>query len=134
MAASVPKIRGIVFRATLPIPPSVNHCYVRRRVRGRLMNVLSKQASDWIENARASCSESADAIGWTQKNDTKMVVELRVYWPDRRRRDMHNLHKLLADALEGFVGSDDRWFLMRDMDFSVNRDNPRVEVTAYELE
>jgi len=57
-------------------------------------------------------------------------VDLRywVFWPDRRRRDAGNLLKVLLDSLEGILYVDDSAVLPRAMDYSVDREHPRVEV------
>ncbi|KKX54472.1 hypothetical protein X546_15655 [Brevibacillus borstelensis cifa_chp40] len=57
-----------------------------------------------------------------------------IYWPTGRKRDVENVGKLLWDALEGIVYENDRWLLPRYMDFSVDQDNPRVEIKFYRLE
>jgi crossover junction endodeoxyribonuclease RusA len=130
-----------VFRLTLPIPPSSNHCYVRRskvyfkngKKRRRVMNVLTQVAQDWMEDARDAALQVLKDTGWTPLEE-KVVVEVRVWWPDRRRRDVHNLYKLLCDALEGSIAPDDKWFLVRSMNFEYDKGHPRVEVEAYAYE
>lgn len=115
---------------TLPIPPSVNHCYVRRTVGNRRINVLSDKARRWQEEANKTAWVAAQQSGWSCPCGEKVIVELTVYWPDARRRDAHNLHKLIADALEGVAADDDRWMLLRDIDFGYDKAAPRVEVTV----
>jgi crossover junction endodeoxyribonuclease RusA len=130
----------MIFHVTLPLPPSSNHAYVRRakvyykngKRKRRVMDVLSDRSQDWMANAR---DRALDAMGdWVTTEDSKVVVECVVHWPDKRRRDCHNLSKLLCDSLEGSVCKDDRWILLRYVDFSIDKENPRVEVTAYPLE
>lgn len=94
------------------------------------MRVPTKAAGEWCAAARDIAFTEALRTGWTCPQAEKVVVELTVYWPDRRRRDTHNLHKLLCDAIEGVAVDDDRWALVRDVDFDVDRDDPRVEVTV----
>ena len=89
----------------LTIPPSVNHCYK---------------------------NFNAHREGWrVPEPEEKIVLEVVAFWPDGRRRDMNNTHKLLCDALEGAVYLDDKMVLVRDMDFSVDRKRPRLEVCVY---
>ena len=66
--------------------------------------------------------------GWVFTQKEKIIMEVWTYWPDYRRRDTHNAHKLLADALESILYDDDRYVLMRDMDYNVDKKNPRVEI------
>ena len=70
--------------------------------------------------------------GWQISDGRKVIMRLWVYWPDNRRRDVHNLHKLLGDAPEGIAYKDDKWLLIQDMDFQVDAKNPRVEVEIIE--
>ena len=130
------------FKATFDLPPSSNHMYVRRykcyykngKRRKRLMNVLSDRAQAWMEKSGDEALVAMKECGWTSRpKKQKVVVELNVWWPDRRKRDVHNLHKLLADCLEGRVCDDDQWMLIRDMDFDYDKGNPRVEVLAYDF-
>ena len=73
------------------------------------------------------------SVNHCYKNFNVMGRRNRVlaFWPDGRRRDMNNTHKLLCDALEGAVYLDDKMVLVRDMDFSVDRKRPRLEVCVY---
>ena len=129
-------------RATFDLPPSSNHMYVRRykayykngKRRKRLMNVLSDRAQDWMSKAGDEALDAMKACGWESRpKGTKVIVELWVWWPDKRKRDVHNLHKLLADMLEGKVCDDDQWMLLRDMDFDYDKGHPRVEVVGYDF-
>jgi crossover junction endodeoxyribonuclease RusA len=130
---------GDIYEVTLDIPVSQNHCYMRRykgyvkngRKKRRAMNVLTPKAAAWMEKAKDECVAAMKECRWTPIIDQKVVVEMVVYWPDRRRRDAHNLSKLLCDCLEGCVANDDRYFLLRVMDYGYDKGNPRVEVRAY---
>ena len=94
------------------------------------MNVLTKKADIWQSDARDKAYRAMCETGWTCPQAEKVVVELTVFWPDRRRRDAQNLLKLLCDALEGSAVDDDRYMLVRVMDFDYDRDDPRVEVVV----
>lgn len=72
--------------------------------------------------------------GWRYSEKEKLVMEITVYWPDNRRRDTHNLHKALCDAPEKIAYADDKWVLVRDRDFCVDKGNPRVEIELYRAE
>ena len=41
-----------------------------------------------------------------------LIAELTFYFPDKRRRDCHNMHKLIMDSLECVAFVDDRWVLV----------------------
>ena len=94
------------------------------------MNVLTKKAAKWMEDARDKNLEAMRVCNW-ECLDQRVVVELRVWWPDKRRRDAHNLLKLLCDSLGGFVSKDDKWMLTRIMSFDYDPRDPRVEVIAF---
>lgn len=112
-------------RYSLPLPPSINHYYVTTRQGQR---VPSKQTKDWMRTAQAIIALAVCASGWKFSLAPKLVMRIWVFWPDKRRRDMNNLHKPLCDAPEGIVYHDDKCVLVWDMDYSVDKENPRVEV------
>ncbi len=83
----------------LPFPPSVNHYY--RRVGPRTL--ISREGRRFRERV---CALLAAAKIPTLEG--LLRVEIEVYPPDRRRRDIDNLQKGLLDALEhGGVYRDD---------------------------
>lgn len=117
---------------TLTIPPSVNHCYKNFNAMGRRNRVLTPLAKAWKEEAHYVSVAAVHRQRWQMPAaDQKIVLEIVAFWPDRRRRDMNNTHKLLCDALEGVVYLDDKMVLVRDIDFSVDRQNPRLELCIY---
>jgi len=75
----------------LPYPPSVNHYY--RRVGRRTL--ISREGRKF---RRTVCSLLA-AAGITPLAGP-LRVEIEVYPPDRRRRDIDNVQKALLDALQ----------------------------------
>ena len=116
----------------LTIPPSVNHCYKNFNVMGRRNRVLTPLARAWKEEAYYIANALAHREGWrVPEPEEKIVLEVVAFWPDGRRRDMNNTHKLFCDALEGALYLDDKMVLVRDMDFSVDRKRPRLEVCVY---
>lgn len=66
--------------------------------------------------------------------DKKLILEMTAFYPDGRVRDMGNMHKLLPDSLENILFDNDRWLLIRDINFYIDRDNPRIEIVLYPLE
>jgi Holliday junction resolvase RusA-like endonuclease len=59
------------------------------------------------------------------------VIEFRFFAPDRRKRDLDNLKKLVCDGVKHGLGIDDHRFLTRDMSRSLDRADPRIELTFY---
>lgn len=113
-------------RLTLPIPPSVNQCY-RRSARGIYKTDL---ASVWQTSA-----------GWLAKRwwkqtptDKQVILNVWVYWNDKRRRDTDNLFKLLMDALTGIVWMDDNQVMPRVMGLEIDQKNGRIEIEVEVLE
>ena len=80
---------------TLPYPPSVNS-YWKRTKRGMMR---SKEATAYI-----------NAVGWTVKSilkdlplggiEGRLSVEIKIYPPDKRRRDIDNIAKATLDAMQ----------------------------------
>ncbi|MFO8013869.1 MAG: RusA family crossover junction endodeoxyribonuclease [Phycisphaerae bacterium] len=76
---------------TLPYPPSVNHYW--RMWRGRM--VVSREGRRYRKRVAATLA----ALG-VRPLDGPVEVEIELYPPDRRRRDVDNAQKSLLDALE----------------------------------
>ena len=107
----------------LPLPPSVNHCYVTTR-QGR--RVLTKDAKAWLEVAGIL---SRSAARGTQPLTTWTRVTFSVTWPDRRIRDVSNLHKLGCDVLTGIAYDDDHRALVHDDVPRYDKTDPHLTLT-----
>ena len=106
---------------TLPIPPSVNHMYYGN---GR----LKREARDYIRDARATINQAIDEQDWIKQPDcTWFYADIEVYFPDRRRRDSHNLLKLFMDVLQPSVFQDDYYCMPRIQKVKYDKGNPRIE-------
>jgi len=74
----------------------------------------------------------AKTQGWKKETEPIWyILEADFYMPDKRKRDNSNMYKLLLDALEGVVYFDDYFVKPRTMKVTLDRINPRVEVTVY---
>ena len=77
----------------LPWPPSVNGGY-RGVFRGRIL--LSKKGREYKKNA----IEHIESIGLKgEKLSGRLSVKIKLYPPDKRRRDIDNYTKAAFDAL-----------------------------------
>ena len=93
---------------------------------------LTDVAKRWKIEAGYKAKREVKNQNWNDSSDDqKIVIEIYAYWPNKKRRDMSNMHKILPDALEGIVYEDDRYTLVRDMDFCIDKNNPRIEVFIY---
>ena len=83
----------------LPFPPSVNHYY--RHVGRRTL--ISREGRRYRERVTAALA----ALG-LRPMAGPLAVEVHVFPPDRRRRDLDNTQKALLDALQhaGVYGDD----------------------------
>lgn len=70
-------------------------------------------------------------VEWRQKPIIGPVaVDIRLYWPDARRRDLDNALKLLLDAATGLLWTDDSQIEELRIRKGVDRANPRIEIEA----
>ena len=116
----------------VPVPPSLNNAYTRGHGHGR--RVLTAQGRDYKATVaelllcRAQPSGGFElAIG---REDARIGLALRLYFPNRQRRDISNCVKLLEDSLAETLGFDDcrvdRLLVERT---GIDKTNPRCEVT-----
>ena len=65
----------------------------------------------------------------------KIRCDMTFYFPDNRNRDTHNTFKLLFDSIEdGGLYPNDRYVLPNVLDFTVDRENPRLDLEFYYME
>lgn len=115
-------------KLTLPIAQSVNHMYGQRRD-GR--HYKTDIATEWHENAQMVAKIECNRQGWVKTTKEMLIMEMRFFYNDARRRDTNNQHKQIADALEKIVYDDDRHVLMRDMSVELKSGRHEVEITVY---
>lgn len=114
------------FEITLPIPPSINHCYFY--IGGK--KVKAKDAREFDAKVIKLVQEEMSKQKVLQfKEQTKIRCNMKYYFPDNRRRDTHNTFKLLFDAIEkGGLYIDDRYVLPCVTDWEIDKANPRLEL------
>ena len=126
-----PKYPKQELNVIIPLAVSVNHLY--KFVKGK--RFMTKQGEKYMKDVFQITSHAINIQNYNlEQEGVWLVAELRFYYPDKRRRDCHNQHKLIMDALEGVAFHDDRWVMVRDMYVGLDRDFPRVEVTIYPSE
>lgn len=113
-------------RLVLPIPPTVNHAYKAGRHGRRIQTDATKQ---FKHDAYWLAYGWRQYTGWTMpEKGVKIQLKYWVFWPDNRRRDVDNLAKVLQDSLTDVLYVDDRYVLPQAMDYTVDRENPRLEI------
>lgn len=109
----------------IPVPITENHAFFYRKG----MKILNKRGKEWMKNAEHLMQAAIKEQGWETVENEKVIVDLWHYWPDKRVRDCSNSLKLLCDSIQNAgVVNNDRWLLCRQQDFSVDRENPRLEM------
>ena len=86
----------LFFEATLPWPPTVNS-YYRHKVTGKLATVYVSQEGKAYRKAVNLCLMEHGIKTYALEGDLR--VEIEVFPPDRRKRDIDNLLKSLLDSL-----------------------------------
>lgn len=116
----------------LPLPPSKNarwktKGYHDRRV-GRYVSrqVLSDSVTLYRIEANRLVSEQ---LRKTPCNFNNSWLHIHLVWRiPNLRSDVINYHQDLADALQGAIGVNDKWYLLHDNEVIVDKENPGVEV------
>ena len=112
---------------TLPLAPSVNHCYITTRWGKR---ILTKDAKAWFETVKKILIKEIERQHWGYTQQTKLVVEIMTYFPNYLTRDSHNQYKTLCDAFEDYIIDNDCYLLIRQIDWQVDKENPRLEIVV----
>lgn len=112
-------------------PPTLNHVYRNVAINRR---IITRDGQMWVRDVQTIATASIQTQSWQKSANEKLVAEVKIYWPTRRKRDVENVGKLLWDALEGIVYENDQWLLPRYMDFAVDKHSPRVEIRFYRME
>lgn len=116
-----------VLRLVLPVPPSVNHMYLHSRFGGK--RIRTTKAKEWFDTAEKIVRSEIVKQGWEPTIEKKVVLDVLTMFPDRRKRDTNNTAKALCDMLEHAGTYDnDRFALVRYIDYGVDKENPRIEV------
>lgn len=118
---------GVIF-LTLPYPVSANRYWKAVTIPGRTMMAPSKEAKAY----KAEVARIASAAGLAAPMDCRVEMWIRLYparpqdWARRARSDpanwdddvrcidLGNAEKVLADALQGIVYTDDKWIWHED--------------------
>ena len=121
----------LVFEATLPWPPTVN-TYWRHKVIGKLATVYVSADGQAYRKAVNLCLIEHGIKTYAIEGDLR--VEIEVFLPDRRKRDLDNLLKSLLDSLtHAQVWKDDNQ--ISDLRIYRNKQIAGiVKVRVYELE
>lgn len=112
----------------LPFPPSVNQCY-RSIPRGKICtSILSKRGREYKERVGNLLEGDSKLL-----TDKKLLVNIKLFMPDRRRRDIDNYTKALLDALTGLVWEDDSQIDILVLSREPVEKGGRVKLTVQEL-
>lgn len=117
-------------RLVLPIPPSENR---RHGVTPSGRIYVRRSVKQWQRDAGWAAQVWMHEHGWPMVVDTKVWVDVWIWWPSARRADTSNTAKALLDAFNGVVYNDDRWALVRYQDWAIDPEQPRCEV-AFSVE
>lgn len=79
-----------------------------------------------VEVRRCAYNALANMKAWDK--DAIYAVMLRVFWQDKRRRDIDNQAKAILDALNGVVWKDDFQVDRLTIERGFDKNSPRVEV------
>ena len=107
-------------KINLPLPPSKNRWIGIRN--GRIYT--TNEFKDYL----IICGQYLMTQGVKREwKEGKIIINIWVRTP-RNNYDSHNIIPALCDALEDYLGINDKWFLPRIMDFEVRPDNSGIDV------
>lgn len=107
------------------VVPTWNHIYYIRRN----TPTLDKWAYLYKEKLIDCMNGWVTENNWEMTVKKKVVVNIWVFWNDRRKKDCHNIDKLILDSMNELIFDDDCNALVRFQDFEIDKENPRIEVS-----
>jgi Holliday junction resolvase RusA-like endonuclease len=119
-------VSGEEFHVGFALPPSVNNLYPTRGGR----RVKSEEYKQWIHDSGMHILSKKRTF---KKKGYKMPeppykFELRLFFPDNRRRDASNYIKAVEDLVANMLGYDDKEHVELYVAKRVNTSYPRCEV------
>ena len=112
----------------LPWPPSMNTCWRSICIKGQPRVIMSKKGREY----RAAVIDSVQDE--TRPLESRLAVTIKVFPPDKRKRDLDNLPKAILDGLmHGGVFVDDSQIDRLEIIRCEKVKGGRVEVTLKEL-
>jgi crossover junction endodeoxyribonuclease RusA len=96
-------------------------------------NVYTPKKTTSFEHTVQTYARQAMAItGWRLTTD-RCAMTLRVFWPNRRRKDLDNVAKVVMDSTNLLVVHDDSQFDELHVYGAVDAVRPRVEVVVTKI-
>lgn len=111
---------------TLPLAPSVNHCYLTTKMGRR---ILTDEGRSYMEVAALTARNAAQLTGWQYQPKAPLALILRFFF-ERDNRDLDNAIKLTLDALAFGLGFNDRAVKELHAYAAVDKHQPRCEVVV----
>lgn len=103
-------------------PMSTQHIYGQRwRIR-----YMKKKAKDLKDKYILEVQQQRR---WKKCIETPVVIDVKIYFWDKRKRDWDNYHKLAIDSLEWIVIQDDVLILKATVEKLYDKGCPRYEIT-----
>lgn len=96
----------------------------RYKIRGRGGHPTNKTKPE-VEIWMTQLADKVKGLGFG--SDT--VIELKGHFSDDRVPDLHNLHKVIGDAIKEGLGVDDKDFRFVDIGYSTGYSKPELEIT-----
>ena len=120
-------------KITVPLPPSVNHIYLKSKNGGMYLN---EKGAKYKELVSFCIKKEALKQKWEKALKEEYCYLDAVVYMDKKARDADNLYKLIQDSItmSGAVWEDDTYALNRTQRIYIDKNNPRVEITISKTE
>lgn len=124
-------LKRVQIRATLPLPPSINHMYRPGSKPGA--RYKTDEAKAWEQEAAWRFAMTAGEKLPARRLKAPLFFEAWFYFPDHRRRDADNRCKALQDLLARAIGFDDSDITDVVLHKRIDKESPRCEVALLEM-
>ena len=105
-------------------PISDNHLYGHRAMGKRVIKYMTAKGKAYKKLATMAVKEPYEPY------EGDVVVDVKVFFGDKRKRDVHGHLKALLDSFEGILYLDDKQIKVITASKFYNKEMPRVEMTV----
>ncbi len=111
-------------------PVSANHLYINRVFKGRVIRFLTKKGKEFKRDCGVAFLERYPKH---TPFKSKCKMNIKLYFPDKRKRDLDNSLKAILDSFNMLIYEDDSQIVSLTVSKFFCKKKPRIEIKVTEV-